>query len=120
MNKKKETIMGASQEKAFNRRKFISIGLFLTFVVVVVTAIVIQIFEAIEEDFFIHLFTVIHIFSGLAFTILSVFHAKLNWNAMKSYAKEKGAAISREAVYAFLLTMAAILICVLFVCFVMD
>lgn len=105
--------MNASHQKAFSRRKFISLGLFLTFTVLIITAIAIQIFEAIENEMFIHLFTVVHIFSGLAFTILSVFHAKLNWQSMKVYVKAKQSFFSREAVYAFLLTAATILIGVL-------
>jgi len=108
------------QKRAVNHRKFISIGLLLTLVVLVITAIIIQIFEAIEKDFFIHLFTVIHIFSGLTFTALSVFHATKNWQLMKSYIKAKGFSVSIEALYAFLLTMGTILIGILFVCFVMD
>lgn len=112
--------MEVSHKKAFSRRKFVSVGLFLTLAVLVVTAIVIQIFEALELEFFIQLFTVTHIFTGLAFTVLSVFHALMNWQSMKTYIKPKGITVSREAIYAFLLTMAAILAGFLFVCFLMD
>jgi hypothetical protein len=106
-----------SHQKAFSRRKFISVGLFLIFIVLVITAIVIQIFEALENELFIHLFTVIHIFSGLAFSVLSVFHAKMNWQSMRVYVKAKQSVFSREAVCAFLLTMATILIGVFFIIF---
>lgn len=107
--------MEVSYKKVFSRRKFVSVGLFLTLSVLVLTAILIQIFEAFEEDFFIHLFTVAHIFTGLAFTVLSVFHIIMNWQSMKSYIKTKGLIVSREAIYAFLLTMIAILAGFLFV-----
>jgi hypothetical protein len=112
--------MKASQEKAFNRRKFVSVGLFLTLIVLVVTAIVIQLFEALEKDLFIHLFTVAHIFTGLFFTILSVLHTKMNWQLMKTHVKGKGLIVSKEAVYALLLTMMAILAGFLFVWIFID
>lgn len=112
--------MEAMNKKKFSRRKFVSIGLFLTFAVLVITAIVIQIFEALKDDFFMHFFTVSHIFTGLAFTILSVLHIKLNWQSMKSYVKFKQLIGNREAFYALLLTMLAILLGFLFVYFIMD
>jgi hypothetical protein len=74
------------------------VGLLLTFIVLVITAIVIQIFEALENELFIHLLTVVHIFSGLAFSVLSVFHAKMNWQSMRIYVKAKQSVFSREAV----------------------
>lgn len=102
-------------KKTFSRRKFVSVGLFLTLGVLVITAVVIQIFEALGEDLFIHLFTVAHIFTGLAFAVLSVLHAIMNWQSMKIYIKSKGTIVSREAIYAFLLTIVAILVGFLFV-----
>jgi hypothetical protein len=107
--------MNASHQKAFSRRKFISVALFLTFSILVITAIVIQIFEALENELFIRLFTEVHIFSGLAFTVLSVFHVKMNWQSMRVYVKAKQSVFSREAVCAFLLTVASILVGVLFI-----
>lgn len=107
--------MNVSHQKAFSRRKFISVGLFLTFTVLVITAIVIQIFEGLENELLIHLFTLVHIFSGLAFTVLSVFHAIMNWQSMKAYVKAKQSVFSKEAVCAFLLTVVTILVGVLFV-----
>lgn len=112
--------MGVFHKKAFSHRKFISVGLFLSLAVLVITAIVIQIFEALEDDFFLHLFNVTHIFTGLVFTVLSVLHIIMNWQSMKVYIKTKELIVSREAIYAFLLTMIAILTAVLFVCFIVD
>jgi len=107
--------METSQANTFNSRKFVSLGLFFTLVVLVATAILIQVFEAIENDFFIHFFTVIHIFNGLAFTILAVLNAKKNWQVMLAYIKSKDLQISMEAVYAFWVMAAAILSGILFV-----
>lgn len=107
--------METSNENTFSRRKFVSLGLFFTLVILVATAILIQVFEAIEIDFFIHFFTVIHIFNGLAFTILAVLHAKINWKVLTAYFKSKELSISIEAVYAFWVMAAAILSGILFV-----
>lgn len=108
------------KQRKFNRQKFISIGLFLMAVVLVITAIIIQIFEALEDEFFIHLFTVIHIFSGLAFTVLSVYHLLKNWAFMRSYISNRDLKFNVEAFFAILLVLMIILSGFLFVCFVMD
>jgi hypothetical protein len=107
--------MEISHKKTFNRRKFVSVGLLLTLIVLVITAIVIQIFEALENELFTHLFLVTHIFTGLTFTILSVLHAKMNWQSMKTYVKSKQHIFSKEIVYALLLTVLTIFIGILFV-----
>ena len=112
--------MEVTNKKKFSRRKFLSAGLFLTLAVLVFTAIIIQIFEALKDDFFIHFFTVVHIFTGLAFTVLSVLHIKLNWQSMKSYIEIRQLIGNKEACYALLLTMLAILLGFLFVYFIMD
>lgn len=112
--------MKISNQKTFHQRKFVSVGLFLTLIVLVITAIVIQIFEAVEIDFYIHLFTVIHIFNGFAFTILSISHIIKNWRPMKNYIKTKKLVIDREVIYALLLTISTILVGFLFVYFLID
>lgn len=107
--------MKASSRKAFSHHKFVTAGLFLTFIVLVITSIVIQIFEALKNELFIHLFLVVHIFTGLAFTILTVLHSKINWLSMKVYFKTKQSVFSKEVIYALLLTVLTILTGVLFV-----
>lgn len=107
--------MEASRRQAFSHHKFVSVGLFLTFIVLVITAIVIQIFEFLENELFIHLFLVVHIFTGLTFTTLTVFHAKTNWLSMKVYFKSKLYIHNKEVVYALLMTVLTILIGILFV-----
>ncbi|MCL4481728.1 MAG: hypothetical protein M1445_03740 [Bacteroidetes bacterium] len=107
--------MEALNENTFSHRKFVSLGILFTLVILVATAILIQVFEAIENDFFIHFFTVIHIFNGLAFTILAVLHAKINWKVIMAYFQSKDLSISKEAVCAFWFMAAAILSGILFV-----
>lgn len=99
----------------FNRRKFVSAGLFLTLVMLVVTGILIQIFENFEEGFSIHFFTAVHVLTGIVFAVLSVLHTLTNWRLLKSYIKSKTTAIiSKEALAAFLLAMAIIFVSFLF------
>lgn len=94
--------MEVSQRKSFNRRKFVSIGLFLSLVILVITGILIQIYENFEEGFSIHFFTAVHVLTGLAFAVMSVLHAVTNWKSLKAYINTKEAGISREAIWAFL------------------
>jgi len=100
--------MEVSQRKLFNRRKFVSVGLFLSLAVLVVTGILIQVFEHFEEGFSIHFFTAVHVLVGMVFAVLSVLHTITNWKSLKSYINTKGAGISREAVWAFLVAIVVI------------
>ena len=93
--------MEALQRKSFNQRKFVSVSLFLTLAVLVITGVLIQVFENFEEGFAIHFFTALHVLTGLGFAIFAVLHTKMNWKALKSYIKIKGACINREALWAF-------------------
>lgn len=111
--------MEASNKNTFSHRKFVSIGLFMTVTILIVTAIVIQIFEAIKDDLFEHIFFVIHIFTGATFTILSTIHANMNWESIKKYIKNTESTISMETIYAIILTIIPIIIGILFVLFVM-
>lgn len=107
--------METTETNTFNRRKFVSLGLLFTLAVLVATAVLIQVAEAIENDFFIQFFTVIHIFNGLALTILAVLHAKINWQVMMAYFKSKNLRVSKEAVCAVWVTAIAVLSGILFV-----
>lgn len=105
--------MEASQRKPFNRRKFVSISLFLTLIILVITGVLIQIFENFEEGLAIHFFTALHVLTGLGFAIFAILHTIMNWKALKSYIKTKGAGVSREALWAFfmgVLIMAVLLL----------
>lgn len=107
--------MEVLKKRPFNQRKFVSAGLFLTLIMLVVTGILIQIFENFEEGFSIHFFTAIHVLTGIVFAILSVLHTITNWRSLESYIKSKTAAtISKEALAAFLLAMAVIFVSFLF------
>lgn len=111
--------MSTVRKTAFNKREFVSVGLLMTATVLVVTAVVIQVFEMLEDNFYMHLFFVAHIFTGVAFAVLAVLHANMNWESMDGYISSGEMAVSREVVYAALLTVATVIAGFLFVCFVM-
>jgi hypothetical protein len=102
--------MEVSQKPSFNQRKFVSVGLFFTLAVLVITGVLIQIFETFEEGFSIHFFTAVHVLTGLVFTVLSILHAVINWRSLKAYIQSKELMVSKEAGYAFLLVGLLILI----------
>ena len=97
-------------------RGFISVGLLFTLILLFVTAVVIQIFEAIEADFYIHLFTVIHIFSGLVFTVFSIYHIIKNWKTLRGYI----VLTKLNILYATIIMLLIILAGFLFVYYIMD
>ncbi|MDH6354290.1 drug/metabolite transporter (DMT)-like permease [Dysgonomonas sp. PH5-45] len=106
--------MEVLQKKSFSRRKFVSIGLFLTLLILIITGILIQVFERFEEGVSIHFFTAVHVLAGLVFAVLAVLHTVTNWRSLKAYIKNKGVTVSREAVWGVLLVAIIILIGFLF------
>ena len=100
--------MEVSHKKAFNRRAFISVGLFFTLAILFVTAVLIQFFENDPDSLEMHISVSCHALAGIIFIILNILHLKLNWQSMKLYIKEKEASISREAIYAVLSVISAI------------
>lgn len=102
--------MEALQRKSFNRRKFVSVNLFLTLIVLVITGVLIQVLENFEEGMAIHFFTALHVLTGLGFATFSVLHIIMNWKALKSYLRTKGTGISREALWAFFVGVLIVLV----------
>lgn len=111
--------MGTACKAAFNRREFVSVGLLMTATVLVITAVVIQVFEALEDNFYMHLFFVAHIFTGIAFAVLAVMHANMNWESIDGYLGSGEMVASREVLCAALLTVTTVIAGFLFVYFVM-
>jgi cytochrome b subunit of formate dehydrogenase len=113
--------MDATEVKTFSKKKFVSISLFITAIVLFVTGLVIQIFEGLNNEFFSSLFTAIHVLIGITFTVLFIHHIKINWLFIKSYIKNKDSlTVSKETIYAVLLTILPILIGIIFVFFDED
>jgi hypothetical protein len=111
--------MSTTRKKAFNQRVFVSVGLLMTATVLVITAIIIQVFEALEDNFVMHLFFVAHIFTGVAFSVLAAMHANINWESIDGYIGGGELTFSREVRCAALLTVGAVIAGFLFVCLVM-
>jgi hypothetical protein len=98
-------------KKPFNSRKFVSVGLFFTLASLVVTGILIQIFETFENGFPMHFCTAVHVLTGMVFAVFSVLHTVTNWRSLKTHIKHaKGATLSREATVALFLVMIIVVI----------
>ncbi|KAA6312122.1 hypothetical protein EZS27_036890 [termite gut metagenome] len=70
-----------------NKRAIVSVGLFIIFVVLILSALMIQITEVNRGSFAHHVWTAIHVLCGLLFTILVILHIVFNWHTLKSYLK---------------------------------
>lgn len=89
----------ATAKNTFNRRKFISVTLAFSMIVMLLAACAIQDAEAGGIENYGTLTTIIHTFSGLIFSGFLVAHLKMNWKAMKSYLTPKKAFMSKEVFY---------------------
>jgi hypothetical protein len=78
--------MSATQKN----RMIVSISLFIIFFLLIVSAIMIQILEEINRfSFAVHVWTAIHVLSGIVFTGFVIFHIIYNWKALKHYIMKK-------------------------------
>jgi cytochrome b subunit of formate dehydrogenase len=100
--------MEISPKKRFNKRKFVSVGLCLSLIILIITAILIQFFEDFEDSVELHFSIASHAFAGVIFAILIFFHLILNWQSVKSYMMRKELIISKETVSAFVLIISTI------------
>jgi hypothetical protein len=76
--------------KRTNKRAVVSIGLFIIFALLILSAAMIQIIE-VHHRFSLahHVWTAIHVICGAVFTIAGIFHMVYNWRTLKSYLKNK-------------------------------
>jgi hypothetical protein len=80
---------GANANNTFNRRKFTSVSLAFSMVVILLMAIGMKLADASGNENY-HLFpTTTHILSGVIMFGFIVAHIKLNWKAIKSYITRK-------------------------------
>ncbi|MFV0392280.1 MAG: hypothetical protein ACK5KP_10425 [Paludibacteraceae bacterium] len=94
--------MRTSHQKAFNYRAFISVGLFFALIILFVTAVLIQFFEEDPDSLEMHISVSCHALAGIIFIILNIIHLRLNWQAFKSYTKNKEGNVNREITLAIL------------------
>jgi hypothetical protein len=94
--------------KKFNLRAFVSLSLFVVFIVIVITGLGMPIIEdnidpalmnslrgepkiKAGENIWVTLYSVFrffHIYFGLLFTVLTAIHIAKNWKALKNYVKK--------------------------------
>lgn len=103
-------IMEKTNKKTFSQRKFVSVGLFLSLAILVITGILIQIYEHFEEGFAIHFFVGVHVLTGIFFSVISILHIIINWRALKSYIKTKDVSIGKETIAAIVVAILIIFI----------
>ncbi|MDR2638594.1 MAG: hypothetical protein LBC09_02005 [Helicobacteraceae bacterium] len=90
-----------------NGRSFISVSLFIFIVTLFATGLIIEVGETIGEAafeneadipsyllFIMSFITATHVISGVCFAVLSIFHIRRNWNALKNCLKTKSGALA--------------------------
>jgi len=69
-----------------NKRAVVSVILFICFLILPSTAIVIEVMEEVAPlSFAIHVWTAIHSLAGIVFTVAGVYHTVYNWKSLKRY-----------------------------------
>jgi hypothetical protein len=97
--------------------------MFVFIVILALSGLIIEIGEAIagaiyENEsqvpaaalFFMGVVTAAHVLSGICFALLSVFHVKKNWGAMKNHIKAKNGKVGKEVLFACALTAAVLIL----------
>jgi succinate dehydrogenase/fumarate reductase cytochrome b subunit len=111
------------RKRTLKRHQFVSVGLFVTLVLLVASSILINIYEAkndigetVENNLLIYRYTIVHTISGLIFLFLSIFHLIVNWSLLKSYLLSVWNISENRAVFAaFLVALCPILTAILLV-----
>jgi hypothetical protein len=80
--------MGTTR-KIFKKRASVSIGLFILFILLIVSAVMIEIKEDNPQSFSLHAWTAVHGVCGIIFTAFVIFHLVYNWKIFKSYLNRK-------------------------------
>ncbi len=68
---------------AFNRRRVISLTLFLTLVAMPVSALIAHAMHGVRGSH--HIWIHIHVICGVLFTVAGIFHIVYNWRTLKHY-----------------------------------
>jgi Kef-type K+ transport system membrane component KefB len=77
------------KRKSSNKRAVVSVGLFILFVLLIVSAVMIQVKEDNPQSFGLHVWTAVHALCGIVFIAFVIFHLVYNWKIFKSYCKRK-------------------------------
>ena len=99
-------------KKSFNTRSLLSIGTFLTFIVLALSGIALRITDHKPDTFFKVFSMVAHNISALGFLIFSIGHILKNWKAIKSYMSGKAKKmISREMLISIIILAVVLALC---------
>ena len=96
-------------KRSFNPRKFVSVCLFFTLGTLIITGILIQVFEATRSEFPFHFVTAVHVLTGLIFAIISIAHTVINWRALKTHIKAGCAIMGSETLISLLIIATLVL-----------
>ncbi|MDR1562764.1 MAG: DUF4405 domain-containing protein [Dysgonamonadaceae bacterium] len=80
--------MGTNR-KISNKRAIVSIGLFILFILLIMSAIIIQVEENNPQSFGLHVWTAVHVVCGTVFMIFVIFHLVYNWKIFRNYLNRK-------------------------------
>ena len=79
--------MKSNKKKSFNKRAFVSVALFIMFILLPISGKMIEVFRDNPETM--NTWAAIHCFLGLLFTTFGIFHIVYNWKTLKNYLKKK-------------------------------
>lgn len=74
--------MSTNQKQKINKRAVTSIGLFITLILMPVSALIVHITHGQPSS---HVWLHIHVIAGILFTVFGILHAIYNWKALKRY-----------------------------------
>jgi len=91
-------------ERKFNKRAFLSVGMFISFIGLPISGYMNHILGFSEMFVERHLWMSVHNVLAIFFCFFSIWHIKLNWKPLKNAARKMSdLIISREALYAIAL-----------------
>jgi len=79
--------MESNNKKSFNKRAFVSVALFIMFILLPISGKMIEIMKDNQEAMYV--WVGIHCLLGLLFTGFGIFHIVYNWKTLKYYLKKK-------------------------------
>lgn len=74
--------MKATKNREMNKRAVTSIGLFITLIIMPISALITHITHDGPTS---HIWLHIHVVAGILFTIFGILHVVYNWKALKRY-----------------------------------
>jgi hypothetical protein len=77
--------MGTNRKISKKKRAIVSVGLFILFILLIVSAIIIQVEEDDPQSFGLHAWTAVHAVCGTVFMAFVIFHLIYNWKMFRSY-----------------------------------